>query len=48
MLAFGHYIFQNAALDVQFSFKNKVQFFPSEWTGIRQLCMIFLMFVVVV
>jgi hypothetical protein len=48
MLAFGHYIFQNAALDVQISFKNNEQFFPSERTGIRELCMIFLMFVAVV
>jgi hypothetical protein len=32
MLTFGHYIFQNAALDVQISIKNKAQFFPSERT----------------
>ena len=48
MLAFGHYIFQNAALDVQIGFENKVQFFRTERTGIRQLCMIFLMNVEVV
>jgi hypothetical protein len=34
MLAFGHCTLQNAALDVQISFKNKVQFFPSKRTGI--------------
>jgi len=34
MLAFGHYIFQNAALDVQISFENRAHFFPSERTGI--------------
>jgi len=48
MLAFGHYIFQNAALDVQISIKNEVQSFASERTGIRQLCVTFRMFVAIV
>jgi hypothetical protein len=47
MLAFGDFAFQNAALYVQISFNNKEQFSP-ERTGIRQLRMIFLMFVAVV
>jgi hypothetical protein len=48
MLAFGHFAFQNAALYVQISFNNKEQFFSPERTGIRQLRMLFLMFVAVV